>query len=92
MSEEATFTMKLDPELHADFVAEAEAADRSASQVVRELMHDFIERQREARAYDAFLEAKVAAARTSMREEGGVSNDEVETLFALRRSKATPES
>ena len=38
MSKEAVFTMKLEPELRAAFMAEAEALDRPASQVVRELM------------------------------------------------------
>ena len=89
MTDHAVFTMKLDRELRAEFMAEAEAADRPASQVVRELMRDFIKRQREARAYDAFLEDKVAAARRSMQERGGVPNDEVEALFAQRRSEAS---
>jgi type IV secretory pathway TrbF-like protein len=92
MSDKAIFTMKLDPGLRAEFMAEAEAADRPASQVVRELMRDFIKRQREARAYAVFLEDKVAAARQSMRDQGGVSNDEVETLFAQRRAEASPQS
>ena len=38
MSKEAVFTMKLEPELRTEFMAETEAADRPASQVVRELM------------------------------------------------------
>ncbi len=47
MPKEAVFTMKLESDLRADFVAEAEAARRPASQVLRELMRDFIQRQRE---------------------------------------------
>lgn len=34
MPKEAVFTMKLEPELRAEFIAEAEAAHRPASQVV----------------------------------------------------------
>lgn len=49
MSKEAVFTMKLEPELRAEFMAEAEAAHRPASQVLRELMREFVQRQRETR-------------------------------------------
>ena len=49
MAKEAIFTMKLEPELRAAFVAEAAAIDRPASQVLRELMRDFIARQQSAR-------------------------------------------
>ena len=38
MSKEAVFTMKLEPELRAEFMAEAAGEDRPASQVMRELM------------------------------------------------------
>jgi len=85
MSKEAVFTMKLEPELRAEFMAEAEAAHRPASQVLRELMREFVQRQREAREYDEFLRSKVEAGRASMRAGRGRSNDEVEDAFAARR-------
>ncbi len=44
MSKEAVFTVKLEPELRADFVAEAQASHRPASQVLRELMREFVQR------------------------------------------------
>jgi predicted transcriptional regulator len=62
MSKEAVFTMKLEPELRDAFMAEAEASHRPASQVVRELMREFIELQRQAREVDAFLRAKAGGA------------------------------
>ena len=86
MSKEAVFTMKLEPELRADFMAEAEAAHRPAAQVLRELMREFVKRQREAREYDEFLGHKVDAGRASMRAGVGQSNDEVEATFAARRA------
>ena len=88
MSKDAVFTMKLEPELRADFMAEADAAHRPASQVMRELMREFVERQRQARDYDAFLGHKVEAGRASMRAELGRSNEEVEAAFAARRAGA----
>jgi predicted transcriptional regulator len=88
MSKEAVFTMKLEPELREQFMAEAEASHRPASQVLRELMREFIERQREARDYEAFLSRKVEAGRASMHAGVGRSNDEVEASFAARRAAA----
>jgi len=88
MSKEAVFTMKLEPELRAEFMAEAEAAHRPASQVLRELMRDFIQQQRQVREYDEFLRSKVEAGRTSMRAGRGRSNEEVEAAFAARRAQA----
>lgn len=88
MLKEAVFTMKLEPELRADFIAEAEAADRPASQIMRELMRDYVRRQREARQYDEYLRKKVDAARTSVQAGTGRSNEEVESEFAARRAQA----
>ena len=87
MSKEAVFTMKLEPDLRAEFIAEAEAIHRPASQVLRELMREFIERQREAREYDQFLRGKVEAGRASMRSGLGRTNDEVEAIFTVRRNQ-----
>lgn len=92
MPKEAVFTMKLEPELRDEFMAEAEAAHRPASQVVRELMREFVQRQREAREYEEFLRQKVDVARSSMRAGLGRSNDEVEAEFAARRAKASSQA
>jgi predicted transcriptional regulator len=86
MSKEAVFTMKLEADLRSEFMAEAEAARRPASQVLRELMREFVQRQRDARDYDDFLKIKVEAGRASMRAGLGKSNDEVEAAFAARRA------
>ena len=88
MSKEAVFTMKLEPELRDQFMAEAKASHRPASQVLRELMREFVERQRQAREYDAFLGRKVEVGRMSMRAGVGRSNEEVEAKFAARRASA----
>lgn len=55
MSDKAVFTMKLEPELREAFMAAAEADHRPASQVVRELMRGYIERQRQTVRSDAAL-------------------------------------
>lgn len=87
MPKEAVFTMKLEPELRAEFMAEAASEDRPASQVMRELMRSYIEQRRQARGYDDYLRSKVEAGRASMRAGRGRSNDEVEAAFAARRKQ-----
>ncbi|MDY0331717.1 MAG: antitoxin of toxin-antitoxin stability system [Thiomonas sp.] len=87
MSKEAVFTMKLEPELRAEFMAEAAAEDRPASQVMRELMRGYIEQRRRARDDDGYLRRKVDTARASMHAGGGRSNEEVEAEFAARRER-----
>lgn len=59
MPKEAMFTLKLEADLRDQFVAEAEAAHRPASQLVREFMRDFVRRQREAREHEAWFRAEV---------------------------------
>ena len=88
MSKAAVFTMKLQPELRADFMAAAEAIHRPASQVVRELMREFVERQ----DHRAFLQRKVDAARASIHEGRGRSNDDVDAEFASRAARITDEA
>ena len=86
MSKDAVFTMKLEPDLRDAFMAEAEAAHRPASQIVRDLMREFVERQQAEREYDAFLHRKVETARVSMRAGRGRSNEEVEAGAVARRA------
>lgn len=87
MSKEAVFTMKLESDLRSEFMAEAEAAHRPASQVVRDLMREFVNRQRQAREYDSFLNKKVEIAQSSMRDGLGRSDKEVEKIFAKKREE-----
>jgi len=87
MPKQAVFTMKLESELREAFMAEAEASHRPASQVMRELMREYIQRQQQAREYEAFLQGKVDNARRSVRAGEGVSDTEIEAQFAARRER-----
>lgn len=91
MSKEAVFTMKLEPELRADFMAEAAGEDRPASQVMRELMRAYIDQRRQAREYESYLRGKVEAGRASMRAGRGRSNKDVEAEFEAKRAQAAAE-
>ena len=59
MAKQAVFTVKLESDLRDAFTAEAEATHRPASQIVREFMREFVQRQREAREHDAWFRAEV---------------------------------
>ena len=86
MPKEAVFTMKLEPELRDALMAEAQASHRPASQIVRELMREFVQRQREAREHDAFLRGKVDDARAQIAAGKHASDEAVETRAAARRA------
>lgn len=92
MSKEAVFTMKLEPELRAAFMAEAEASHRPASQIMRDLMREFVQGQREAREYEAFLRGKVTEGREHIRAGEYASNEDVEVRIAARRAQLLAKS
>jgi hypothetical protein len=59
MPKDSVFTVKIESDLRAAFIAEAEAAHRPASQLVRDYMRDFIAERRAARAHDAWFRGQV---------------------------------
>ena len=81
MAKEAVFTMKLEPELREAFMAAAEAADRPASQIVREFMRDFVQQDRE---YVEFLRRKMERSRASIAAGRGSSDEEVRARMKAR--------
>ena len=87
MRKESVFTLKLETELCEAFKAEAEADHRPASQIVRELMRDFVNRRKKAREYDQYLARKAEAARQSLKAGLGRGNDDVEADFQERRDR-----
>jgi predicted transcriptional regulator len=86
MPKEAVFTMKLEPELRDAFMAAAEASHRPASQIVRELMREFVQRQQDTQTYDAFLRSKIDNARAQIASGQYGIAEEVEARFAARRA------
>lgn len=87
MPKEAVSTTKLEPESGAEFMTEAPAAHRPASQVMRELMRKFVQRQREAREYEGFLRHKVDCQKLYPCRSEAVE-EEVEAEFSAWRANA----
>lgn len=92
MPKTAVFTMKLESDLRAAFVAAAEESHRPASQVVRELMRDFVQQQQDRHDHAAFLQRKVDVARGSVQHGRSRSNAAVETDFAERRGRVADQT
>ncbi|TDB56305.1 antitoxin of toxin-antitoxin stability system [Photorhabdus luminescens] len=83
MGKQVVFTMKLESDLRDHFMAATAAEHRPASQVVRELMHEYVQRHK----YRAFLQEKVDIARQSVKEGNGVEHSDVKAIFAARREQ-----
>lgn len=85
MPTETQLTLTVDRDLQAEFLAEAAATQREATDIIQEFMRDFVQKQREARAYEEFLSQKVERARRSIAAGQFRPHDEVEREFAVRR-------
>jgi predicted transcriptional regulator len=84
MAKEAVFTLKLEPELRDAFMKAAAAADRPASQIVREMMRDYVQQDRD---YVDFLRRKVERSRQSIADGKWSSHEDVEARAAARRAE-----
>jgi predicted transcriptional regulator len=87
MTKNAVFTMKLEPELRDAFMAAAAASHRPASQIMRELIRDFIQSKKGAEAYNAYLRRKVELGRAQIKAGKTYSNEEVQARMAKVRSE-----
>lgn len=88
MNKEAIFTLTLEQELRDEFVAAAEASDQSPTEILQDMMQDFILQQKMAPDYLAFMQKKVAIARSELAAGKGIPGEEVEQRFAAMRAAA----
>ena len=88
MPNESVFTLKLEPDLRRAFFAVVRANDQTASQAVRDLMREYIDRYRLAGEYAAFLGAKVERARAQVAAGRCAAAADVEARFASKRRKS----
>ncbi|CAD7053331.1 antitoxin of toxin-antitoxin stability system [Pseudorhizobium endolithicum] len=86
MTKDAVFTFHLDVELHDAFMAAAKDSQQSASQILRDMMRDFVRQQATEPEYTAFLQRKVDAARSQISSGEGLDAIDVEQEFAARRA------
>lgn len=88
MNKEAIFTLTLEQELRDEFVAAAEASDRSPAEILQDMMQDFILQQKMSPDYVAFMQEKVAVARSELAAGKGIPGKDVEQRFAAMRAAA----
>lgn len=86
MSTNAILTVSLEAELRDEFMAAIAEDKQSASQVIQEMMTNYVLQRREAREYENYLRRKVNAARKQRDEGLYFSNEEVEAEAAVRRA------
>lgn len=86
-AKDSTFTLKLEAELRDAFIAAAEAEDRPASQVVRDLMRQYIARSEITPEYRDFMQKKVDKARASIQQGKFRPAAEVEADFVKLRDE-----
>ncbi|MDR1791460.1 MAG: antitoxin of toxin-antitoxin stability system [Propionibacteriaceae bacterium] len=96
MSKDAVFTLKLEKSLRDDFMEEAAAEHRPASQVIRELMYRYIEERRTKQssqdpAYQDYVRAMIAQGIADYEAGRIISNEEAndeakQWLTELKRS------
>ncbi|CAI1124519.1 CopG family ribbon-helix-helix protein [Serratia quinivorans] len=85
---ESTVVIRVDDELKMAFVSAAKAADRTASQLLRDFMRDFVSRQSQQKEYEQWLQEKVELSRKALHEGKIVDDEEVEAYFTERREKS----
>lgn len=82
MSKQAVFTLKIENELRDEFMAEARAAHRPASQLIRDFMREFVEHQHQLREHDAWFKNQVLASMNNNSQS--IPHDEVMSEMKAR--------
>ena len=84
---EATFTFRVDEGLKDAFSTAAKSRDRTAAQLLRDFMRDFVRQQQDAVEYEAWFRRQVQTGLDSANAGRLVSAEDVETEFAIRRAE-----
>ncbi|MCJ8237576.1 hypothetical protein [Peteryoungia algae] len=88
MTRKAQLKVDLDAKLADDFAAAVTSAQTSESEVLREMVQDYVERQKVDSGYRQFMEAKVARGRDDVAAGEFIAADDAERMFAERRERA----
>jgi predicted transcriptional regulator len=93
MSTESTLTIRLDESLKAQFTEAAKRSDRTAAQLLRDFMREFVGTQGKqvpmpsaAQTYDEWLQQAVAKGMASADAGRLTSHADVKAMFAAKRA------
>ncbi len=84
---EATFTFRVDECLKEEFSGAAKARDRTAAQLLRDSMRDFVKQQQELTEHDTWFRRQVQVWLDSANAGLLVAAEGVEAEFATRRDE-----
>lgn len=88
MTRKAHIQIDIDPKLADDFAAAVVSAHTSEAEVLRQMVEDYVERQKVDADYRSFLEAKVARGRNDVAAGEVIVAKDAERIFAERRELA----
>ena len=83
---DTTFTFRVDEALKDQFTTIAKDVDRSAAQLLRDFMRDFVRQQQAAVEHDAWFRRQVQVGIESANAGRVVSAEKVEAEFKARRA------
>jgi len=84
---EATFTFRVDEALKEEFTTAAKSRDRTGAQLLRDFMRDFVQRQQDAAAHDAWFRQQVQIGLDEINAGKFFTSEEVEADAAAWRDK-----
>jgi predicted transcriptional regulator len=87
MRKNVHMSIKMEPELHEQFMLAASNKAMSAEDVIRDLMRGFVSGQNDGIAHDAWFRRQVKIGIDAANAGDLVANDEVENKFSARRAK-----
>ena len=82
---EATFTFRVEEDLKNKFSTAAKIRDRSAAQILRDFMRDFVRQQQEADEHDIWFRRQVQIGLDSANAGNLIPAAEVEVKFMAKR-------
>lgn len=83
---EATFTFRVDEALKSAFALAAKTRDRTAAQLLRDFMRDYVRQQQEAAEHDAWFRRQVQQGTDSANAGDLLPAEEVEAEAATWRA------
>lgn len=84
---ETTFTFRLEDSLKEAFNSAAKSRDRTAAQLLRDFMRDYVRQQEEAAEYDAWFREQVQTGIDQANAGDVIPGEEVEAEAAAWREK-----
>jgi predicted transcriptional regulator len=84
---DATFTFRVDEALKDEFTTAAKQRDRTGAQLLRDFMREFIQRQQDAAAHDAWFRQQVQIGIDELNEGKFFTSEEVEAEAAVWRDE-----